>query len=204
MPVGEANPKKEGSALRRRNTARAVAVVAILLIGTIGFWFGLRLVLGTQNPLFVVTSGSMIPSLNINDVVVITDGESFDPLKIDDIVIYYLPGSPHECITRIRNCIVHRINNITLESGEKALVTKGDSNRSPDPWLVREGDYIGKVVFVVPQLGLITRLLEPFTTPPINYVLIAVIIGLIFLIEFRGTGKRGKDSESDAENPASL
>ena len=38
-------------------------------------------------------------------------------------------------------------------------------------------EYIGKVVHVVPQVGFITKILQP----PINYIIIAVIIGIMII-----------------------
>ena len=182
------------------NTTRAIIIVVVLLLGTAGFWIGIRFTLGTQNPLFVVTSGSMIPSLNINDVVVITNGNTFASIEVGDIIIYYRPGTPNECVIEIKNCIVHRVHGINVEDGDRMLVTKGDSNKFSDPWRVREENFIGKVIFTIPQLGVITRLIEPLTTPPINYALIAGIIVLIFLTELRAPRKRDRTEKAEFEN----
>ena len=185
----------------KKNLTRSIIIITILLLLTAGFWLGLRFTLSTSNPLFVVTSGSMIPNLNINDVIVLRDGETFDSLEVGDIIIFHKPGSPNECVTRLRNCIVHRVNEINYNGGEKFLVTKGDANNGPDPWEIRGEDYIGKVIFVIPQLGLITRALEPVTSPPMNYILIAIVIGLIFLIELKSPKRKNKkEVESEITN----
>ena len=59
--------------------------------------------------------------------------------------------------------------------------TKGDANPDSIPGVdypIFQPFYIGKVVYVIPQLGVITNILHP----PINYVLIGLI--LIVLIYY--------------------
>lgn len=49
--------------------------------------------------------------------------------------------------------LVHRVVDIRNEDGEARLTTKGDRNKSPDTSLVRPEQIIGKVIFVIPELG---------------------------------------------------
>ena len=46
-------------------------------------------------------------------------------------------------------------------------------------------NYIGKVVYVIPQLGLVTRAISP----PVNYILIAVILVILFVLMKKGKEK---------------
>jgi signal peptidase I len=47
-------------------------------------WAGLRAVLAVANPFYVVPSQSMVPTLNVGDVVVVRNGHgySFDDLRV--------------------------------------------------------------------------------------------------------------------------
>ena len=43
--------------------------IIIVAIGVLTIWVGLQVVFGTQNPFYVVSSGSMIPVLEVFDVI---------------------------------------------------------------------------------------------------------------------------------------
>ncbi|MGI0066414.1 MAG: signal peptidase I, partial [Nitrosotalea sp.] len=84
--------------------------------------------------------------------------------------------------------IVHRVAEI-LNKDPLVIRTKGDANPGSIPgtdFPITKGDYIGKVVYVVPQIGYVTRIL----TPPINYIIIAVIVGIMLVKQF-GKPKSG-------------
>jgi len=78
--------------------------------------------------------------------------------------------------------IVHRVAAI-IDENPYTLRTKGDANPASIPgtdFPVTEEEYIGKVAYVIPEVGYITRILQP----PINYVIIAVIIGIMAFKQF--------------------
>ena len=45
--------------------------IIIVAVGVLVIWIGLQIVFGTQNPFYVVSSGSMIPELQVYDVLVV-------------------------------------------------------------------------------------------------------------------------------------
>jgi signal peptidase len=51
--------------------------IIIVAVGVLVIWIGLQVAFGTQNPFYVVASGSMIPVLEIYDVLVV-QGDCFD------------------------------------------------------------------------------------------------------------------------------
>src|ERR671918_379101 len=82
--------------------------------------------------------------------------------------------------------IVHRVAqilNADSTNGERLIRTKGDANPYSIPYLdypIKGEDYIGKVVYVIPKVGLITRAIAP----PLNYIIIGVIaVILIYYIK---------------------
>ncbi|HVZ62302.1 MAG TPA: signal peptidase I [Candidatus Nitrosotalea sp.] len=157
--------------------------IIIVAVGIAIIWIGLRVAFGTENPFYVVSSGSMIPNLEIFDVIVVQGHVNFDQLKVGDIIVFNRPDG-HDKV------IVHRVAEI-LNKDPLVIRTKGDANPGSIPgtdFPITKGDYIGKVVYVIPQIGYVTRIL----TPPINYIIIAVIVGIMLVKQF---GKPKSDIE---------
>lgn len=162
--------------MKRRSGISAIAKdIIIVVVGVAIIWIGLRVAFGTDNPFYVVSSGSMEPYLNVFDVLVVQGNEPFENIKKGDIIVFDRP-SGHDRV------IVHRVNEI-LNDEPRILRTKGDANPASIPgtdFPVTEQEYIGKVVYIVPQIGYVTRIL----TPPINYIIIAVIVGIMIIKQF--------------------
>ena len=146
--------------------------IIIVAIGVIVIWISLQVVFGTQNPFYVVASGSMIPVLQVYDVLVVQGHESFDDIKVGDIIVFNRPTS-HDRV------IVHRVAAI-IDDNPKTIRTKGDANPGSIPgtdFPITKEDYIGKVAYVIPQVGYVTQLLKP----PINYIIIVIVIGVMIV-----------------------
>ncbi len=144
--------------------------IIIVIIGALAIWIGLQVAFGTQNPFYVVASGSMIPVLEVYDVLIVQGHEPFEEIKVGDIIVFNRP-SDHNRV------IVHRVASI-VDDDPRTLRTKGDANPASIPgtdFPITVKEYIGKVVYTIPQVGYVTQLVKP----PINYVIIAVIIGIM-------------------------
>ena len=162
--------------------------IVIVGVGILVIWFGLTLAFGTQNPFYVVASGSMIPELEIYDVLIVQGHEPFEDLEIGDIIVFNRP-SDHNRV------IVHRVVSI-IDDDPKTLRTQGDANPASIPgtdFPITEEEYIGKVVYTLPQVGYITQLLKP----PINYVIIVVVIGIMVVKQITKRKKEKKITFSD-------
>ena len=145
--------------------------IAIIVIGVVLIWFAVKVVFNVDNPFYVVSSGSMIPVLNVGDILIVKDGNTFNSLKVGDIIVFNRPQGGDRVI-------VHRIIEISDRFGEKVIVTKGDANDGIIPgtdFPIREKDYIGSVAYTVPKVGLVLKYLNP----PVNYIIIAGIIGIL-------------------------
>jgi signal peptidase len=156
----------------------AVKDIGIVVAGVVIVWLGLRVAFATDNPFYVVSSGSMEPVLNVNDVLIVKDGSTFEKVERGDIIVFNRP----EVHDRV---IVHRVVDIR-DSSERILTTKGDANPSSIPgtdYPIAKSDYIGKVVYVIPKIGIVTKMINP----PVNYIIIAIILALLF---FNRTGKK--------------
>jgi signal peptidase len=161
--------------------------VIIVIVGVAVIWLGIRLVLGVNNPFYVVASESMVPVLKVGDLLIVQHATlgsnspaSFNDLKIGDIIVFRSPGIIED--TGQREVIVHRVADIqTGFHGERIITTKGDANDASIPGVdnpVRVNNYIGKVLYVIPGIGLITKTISP----PVNYILIGIILVILFFL----------------------
>ncbi|MDE1829536.1 MAG: signal peptidase I [Thaumarchaeota archaeon] len=187
--------------MKNRAASGFVKDIIIVVIGIAIIWVGLRVAFGTENPFYVVSSGSMVPNLNVFDVIVVNGNDPFSQLKLGDIIVFHAYAED--------KVIVHRVAEI-LSQDPRIIRTKGDANPGSIPGIdypIAQQNYIGKVVYVIPQIGYVTRIL----TPPINYIIIAVIVGIMLVKQF---GKPKPVSEAtfkdlspnnkpDAESPSS-
>jgi signal peptidase len=148
--------------------------VLIVAMGVIIIWIGLQVAFGTQNPFYVVASGSMIPELQVYDVLIVQGHVDFEDIQVGDIIVFDRP-SGHDRV------IVHRVVSIT-DDNPKTIRTKGDNNVASIPgtdFPITEKEYIGKVEYKVPQIGYVTQVLKP----PTNYILIVLVIGIMIVKE---------------------
>ena len=148
--------------------------VIIVAMGVIIIWIGLQLAFGTENPFYVVASGSMIPELQVYDVLVVSGHVPFEDIKIGDIIVFDRPTG-HDRV------IVHRVVSIT-DDDPKTIRTKGDNNVASIPgtdFPITEKEYIGRVEYKIPQIGYVTQILKP----PTNYILIVLVIGIMIVKE---------------------
>jgi signal peptidase len=128
--------------------------------------------------------------LQINDVLVVRNGGSWDTLHVGDIIVFNRPDGEDRVI-------VHRVAEISENSaGDRVIRTKGDANPASIPgtdYPIHKDNYIGKVVYVLPGAGVITKIISP----PVNYIIIAIILVILF---FSKWGRKGK---SDTSQPPS-
>ena len=161
--------------------------IIIVVVGVLIIWMGLRVVFGTENPFYVVSSGSMVPELQVFDVLVVQGNDPFESVEIGDVIVFNRPQGQDRVI-------VHRVASIITED-PYTIRTKGDANPTSIPGTdspITEEEYIGKVAYVIPQVGYVTRVL----TPPINYIIIAIIISAMIGKQFLKSKKEHALSDS--------
>jgi signal peptidase len=171
--------------LAKRSISKGIIKdIVIVAIAVLVIWIGLQAAFGTQNPFYVVASGSMIPVLQVYDIIVIQGHEPFEEVQVGDIIVFDRP-SDHNRV------IVHRVESI-LNEDPKTVRTQGDANPSfirGTDYPITEEEYIGKVAYIIPQVGYITQILKP----PMNYIIIAVVIGIMIIKQFTGKKKDVED-----------
>ena len=177
---------------KRSNSKGIIRDIGIVVVAVVIMWIGIQVVFGTEmltlegnqikvgGPFYVVVSGSMIPVLQVYDIIVIQGHDTFEEVEIGDIIVFDRP-SDHNRV------IVHRVVSITNED-PKTIRTQGDANPGSIPgtdFPITEEEYIGKVAHIIPQLGYVTQILQP----PTNYIIIAVVIGIMIIKQFTGKKK---------------
>ena len=151
-----------------RYGATFVALIAIFYGGTLV----LRNTLGTSNPMMVVISQSMVPTLGVGDFIFIEAIEDFDDVAIGDppvgdILVFIKPGVSDEYI-------VHRaIDGVLTEDGW-LYQTKGDHNPFPDGFQVPENLVVGKVINRLPIVGYFSLFIKTMKGFGLILVLMAV------------------------------
>jgi len=174
-----------------KGIVRDIIIVAVCVAV---IWIGLTAYFGAQNPFYVVSSGSMYPELAMHDIIVISGHMPFEDVKIGDIIVFDRPKD-HDKV------IVHRVVAV-VDDDPKTLRTKGDNNQHSivgTDYPITKEEYIGTVVYVIPQVGFITKILQP----PINYIIIAVIIGIMVIRQIYKKEKKELLDHIDQVNPES-
>lgn len=161
----------------------------IVAIGVVVIWVGLQVAFGTQNPFYVVASGSMIPVLQVYDVLIVQGHEPFEDIQVGDIIVFNRPTG-HDRV------IVHRVAAI-IDDEPKTIRTKGDANPASIPgtdFPITKEDYIGKVAYTIPQIGYVTQILKP----PMNYIIIVIVIGIMVVKQM---SKKKNEKELSLQDP---
>jgi signal peptidase len=161
-------------------------VVAIIIGATLGGYGAFTLAMGTSNPLVVVESYSMIPTLTKGDLLVL-QSRAPDQIYVGDIIVF---------IAAYHNKpIVHRVTAIEIIGDEYQYYTKGDNNTLPDPGHRDYEDIIGVVVFTIPLIGHVTLFLhEPYGLA----IVLVLFFALLILPEFFMKDEDKEDTEESA------
>ena len=104
---------------------------------------------------YVVLTGSMIPEIQVRDVVITKKRDPKD-LEVGDIITFLSSDS------RLSGVIVtHRIKNKDYDptTGRYSFQTKGDNNNVEDFALAQDYNIIGEVIFKIPKLGYVQEIL---------------------------------------------
>lgn len=162
------------------------------------------LVLGARAIAYTPISGSMVPTLNIGDLLIIQGRQNAETIYAhsDDgeIIIFYNPNNPDGIP------IVHRAIDKYQIDDVWYIETKGDHNNYKDPWKVTENYLIGKVIFVVPMLGNFLRLLDESVVNiggfylTLRMIIIFVLISAFIYLEFTDKEEKKESRNNKRED----
>ena len=175
---------------------KSLILLAIILGSIVAFWFGLRFYLRTDYPLLAVASGSMMPTLDVGDLIIVRGGLNVSDIvagyETGDIIVFNKPNNPDDLI-------VHRAVNISDNAGTPYIVTKGDNNPSSDPWRVYDSNLVGKIVWSIPYLGHIPLFVRTSEGMLIIIIFIVILILLEFIIPLAKEKKAPKQSKEETD-----
>ena len=158
------------SQVSKKSIFKDLIILFILLLTLyLSISIGAKIALGVDKPFMIVVSRSMEPTIHVNDIIIV---KRVDPhtLKVGDIIVYRDRYDPSIYI-------VHRIVKI-LRENPPIFITKGDNNRYVDTPPVEADQVVGKVIFIIPYIGIIPRIFSP----PVNYIVIAIVASLLIIL----------------------
>ena len=174
--------------LKKWKTALRIVllVVAGAVVGTNLYSWNAKSLMGNSLPMpfgcgmAVVLSGSMEPTIRIDDLIIVTEQEDY---KENDIVAYQSDSV----------VVAHRIIAVEPDTG----ITKGDANNAPDA-PIRKEMIKGKVVGGIPGAGRIARLMKS----PVATVLL--VGGALLLSELTLRKEKKKDEDEREQIKAEI
>lgn len=171
-------------------------IILTIIISSIYFSFsyGLKLYLHNNTPIMVVVSGSMVPTININDLIIV-QGVNPRILKEGDIIVFHDPRFKISPTCGGGHCIVHRIIQV-LNTNPPQFKTKGDANMLPDPFTIDSDHIIGKVILIIPKVGIVARVFKP----PYNYLLVIIILVAFIFYEANDIFREATEKEYEWKN----
>lgn len=152
-------------------------VIAGTVVGVNLYSWNAKSLMGNSLPMpfgcgvAVVLSGSMEPTIRIDDLIIVTEQEDYQE---NDIVAYQSGNM----------VVVHRI----IEVEPDTVITQGDANNAPDA-PIRKEMIKGKVVHWIPGAGRIARLLK---SPVATVILVG---GALLLSELTLRKEKKKDED---------
>ena len=179
--------KEEKASSKKIPVVRIVLILLIsLVLGLTVYNWNARRLVGNALPMpfgfgvAVVLSGSMEPTLSVNDLVFVSPVKDWSTLAEGDVIVYQNEGE----------LIIHRI--IELSEDGETFVTQGDANNIADEPIFRT-QIKGKLSFHLPFIGLIVKGLKS----PVG--IIVILAAAIFLMHesWKGEKKKG-DEQVDA------
>lgn len=187
--------RKAISFVRQNELARTALVLALVVVAEYAVFFGLRVAFRTEYlPFHPVSSGSMIPTLDVGDLIVVR-GVDPELVSVGSIIVFRSP--------RDRDMlIVHRVVGISTQDGRRYFETKGDNNPAKDSWSpylgVPESYLVGVVIGRVAYLGYVILALKE----PLGMASIIVLTVLIIAYEFIIPARKKSRKEIDRESPS--
>lgn len=119
---------------------------------------------------------------NRNDIVFTVTNVSFKDLQIYDVVTYKTGST----------VVVHRLIGKDIVDGKKIMITRGDANDTIDGSIDYDQAFMGKVVKVIPKLGVVVGFLQsPYAIIGFCGATFFVVLGILI-----ADGRKSKKQET--------
>ena len=149
VPVGQHNKRiKRGYWKKRTNPVSWIGLLAAMAL-----MFSFSLGLLPVRPM-VIATGSMLPVIKPGDMVILQNTDA-RTLQEGDVIAYQ----------KGKYQIVHRIMTVLPSNSGNSYIMKGDNNDDIDSNAVLESQIIGKVVQIIPYVGLLSLSVRKTDSP---------------------------------------
>lgn len=135
---------------------------------------------------FTVESNSMAPAYPVDSFIFVKETNP-EEIKAGDVVTYVFNNDGL--------LVTHRV--VSVDSDHQTFVTKGDNNNVADPAPVMWGNVVGKVVFGVPRVGAVMRVLTADKNKPYSIASVAIIGIASVILDL--TEKKKSKSKNEVE-----
>ena len=168
-----------------RLVARVAGWILLVVMATAALVLVVPILRGEPSRLLIVSGHSMDPTFHTGDLVLAWPGSGYE---VGDIAPYRVPeGEPGA-----GGLVIHRIIG---GDGTAGFVMQGDNNPTPDIWMPRNEDIIGRQVLLVPRVG---ELMAWVRQPA---VLAALIAGLVTAAAVSGGLSRARRPHRRRDRP---
>lgn len=141
----------------------------ILFLVPTSIFLVLDFVPGMQYSTYMVKNNASEQNLKIYDVTIVDSNIPIENIKVGDVIVFYNPSTHQEVL-------IHRVVAI-LYKNPFTIKTKGDKSSESMAGLdypITKQEYIGKVVYTIPQIGYVTKIV----TGKLILMTIVVIVGI--------------------------
>jgi signal peptidase I len=167
----------------------------IILINVIvfGSWFGVQWTLKTEYPALAVASTSMLPTLNVGDLIIV---QGIPPSQVyanylnGDIIVFRNPSNPNDLI-------VHRAVNKVQTGDVYYFTTHGDNNPTYSNEGFSDNYLVGKVVGRISNVGNFALLVH--TQQNMYLFTILVIIVIVIILTFLPETDKQEESTEEKQ-----
>ena len=160
-----------------RGTAILIFIILICIPFTIPKFLG--------GQIYTVISGSMEPEIPVGSLVYV-EGAQPEDMEVGDVVAFYGGRDANAIIT-------HRVVENRIIMGE--FITKGDANQTNDMNPVDYDNFIGKVEWSLPEVGVIAQILTGREGKIAAGSMIGLAVVLHLIAAFLDRGKEKNDRE---------
>ena len=153
--------------------------------------------------IYTIVSGSMIPTIDVYDVVVNVKIDSPKDIKEGDIITFISQSSISKDLT-----VTHRVKDIQIVNGEYQFTTQGDNNITQDSAPATFDKIIGRAILRIPQLGRVqTFIASKFgwlvvVILPAMYVILKDMVKLVRIKKLQKESEREKNNLIDKDEKA--
>ncbi|MHA1674348.1 MAG: signal peptidase I [Promethearchaeota archaeon] len=192
---------------QRKETINTVLLIVIVIGGTFGAMGLTKVILRTDYPIVVVISESMLPGIEVGDVLIVR-GMDPEDIQIGDhdvqngsVILYDTHGIWGE--DAIPEPVVHRVVGREYNATEDRyyFITQGDNNYRTDPpglsieILVPEENVLGVVIYQIPKIGQVKMFLDRLGLTWVLIVILSVLLVISIIHDIQNPEEESEEDE---------